>query len=199
MIGVVDYGAGNLRSVANALERLGLDYLICRQPREVELADRLVLPGVGHFGSAASNLAASGLRDAIRRHALGGRPLLGICLGLQLLLESSEEAPAARGLELFGGTSTRLRTRRVPHMGWNLVRPRRRDDGSIPPSAPAHFYFAHGFAVRPDDDSLVVAHTCQDDRSIPAIVGRDRLWGVQFHPEKSGRAGLELMRRFASC
>jgi glutamine amidotransferase len=198
MIGVVDYGAGNLGSVANALERLGLEFTICRSPRELRRAERVLLPGVGHFGPAMQRLDESGLGDAVRNMAEGGTPLLGICLGLQLLFETSDEAPGKRGLGLLPGRTVPLEARRVPQMGWNRVEWK----GDCPLSdggMPAFFYFAHSYVARLADDAHCLGTVDIEERDVPVVVGRGRTWGVQFHPEKSGPAGLSLLERFARC
>ncbi|MCC7294096.1 MAG: imidazole glycerol phosphate synthase subunit HisH [Phycisphaerales bacterium] len=196
MIGVIDYGAGNMQSVVNALEHIGAPHRVCRAPHDVQGVERLILPGVGHFGPAASHLERTGLRGAILDFAACARPMLGICLGLQLLFESSEESPGTPGLGLLPGAVVRLRTRPCPHMGWNRVRPLR-------PCAllrePTDFYFAHSFMalIREAEDLAAVAQ--QEDWEIAAVVQRGALHGVQFHPEKSSDAGLALLRSFAAC
>jgi glutamine amidotransferase len=198
VIGVVDYGAGNLRSVTNALEHLGVPFEICATADRIDRVERVVLPGVGHFGAAARTLAASGMHAALRRAAGARRPLLGICLGMQLLLDGSAEAPGAPGLGLLGGRSVRLETRTVPHMGWNGVR----WGGSTPIAAAAedgHYYFAHSYAAEPADPRDVVAFTEIEGRAIPSAIGRERFLGVQFHPEKSGELGLALLEAFCRC
>jgi len=189
VIGVVDYGVGNLQSVVNALDRLSLPYAVCRRPEEVAAADRLLLPGVGHFGAAARAIEANGVAAALREAALAGKPLVGICLGMQLLLEGSDEAPGARGLGLLPGKSVALEAKRVPHMGWNLVRWNGRRD---------HYYFAHGFVAAPRPEH-VVATTELEGTELPAAIGRDRIVGVQFHPEKSGDRGLALLEELCRC
>lgn len=198
MIGVVDYGAGNLGSVANALDRLGLDFSVCRSPRELRRTERILLPGVGHFGPAMRRLAECGLDDEVRHMATEGKPLLGICLGLQLLFETSDEAPGLPGLALLPGRSVRLEARRVPQMGWNRVE--WRDDCPLSASSePDYFYFAHSYVARLADDGDCLGTVEIDERDVPVVVGRGRTWGVQFHPEKSGPVGLSLLERFAQC
>lgn len=197
MIGIVDYGAGNLASVANALDRLGRRWRTCVAPPDLAGADRLILPGVGHFGAAAARLAASGVGEALRGAVDRGVPLLGICLGLHLLFERSAEAPGVSGLGILPGEVAALEARRVPHMGWNLVTPRRAA-GAVAPRAPEHMYFAHGFVAAPAHDRQVLASVKLDGRDWPAMVGRGRVVAVQFHPERSGPAGLALLGRFAS-
>jgi len=188
-VALFDYGTGNLHSLAKALERGGARVRIA-DPATALDADALVLPGVGAFGVAADRLApaAPSIRDAVAV----GFPVLGICLGMQLLFDASEEGPG-EGLGVVPGRVRRLQARRVPHMGWNLVEPVTGDpllDGSL------EAYFANSYVCEPEADGAVVATTTYEDRPFTAAVRRDRAWGVQFHPEKSGRAGLALLERF---
>ena len=181
---VFDYGAGNLHSLLRALAAVGVEARVDTDPaRSVEDTRLLVLPGVGAFGSAAARLAPG--RDAMRRALDGGLPCLGICLGMQLLFDASEEGAGA-GLGFVGGQVTRLRTRRCPHIGWTRV------DGF------SEMYFAHGYACRPTDATVVTAWAQHDDERVAAIVRRGRTVGVQFHPEKSSAAGLALLRGLVS-
>lgn len=196
MIGVIDYGAGNMQSVVNALDHIGAAHRICRRPDDVKGVERLILPGVGHFGPAASHLERTGLRGAILDIAAASRPLLGICLGMQLFFESSEESPGTPGLGLLPGAVVRLRTRPCPHMGWNRVQPMR---PSPLLSEPADFYFAHSYAAAVREAQDLAAVSQQEDWEIAAVVQRGALHGVQFHPEKSSDAGLALLRSFAAC
>lgn len=198
MIGVVDYGAGNLQSVVNALDRLELASAICREPGDLERVERILLPGVGHFGAAARRLDASGMARAIVRRVRDSRtPLLGICLGLQLLLDGSDEAPTARGLGLIPGRAERMRARVVPHMGWNRVcwaegAPAAASDGD-------YFYFAHEYVARPLDAAHALATVDVENDEVVVAIGEGAVLGVQFHPEKSDRAGLELLAGFGRC
>jgi glutamine amidotransferase len=198
MIGVIDYGAGNLQSVTNALQHLGLPTRSCETPDDLSRVDRLVLPGVGQFGAAVRRLAGDGLDEAILERVRAGVPLLGICLGLQLLFRQSDEATGLPGLELLPGRTVRIEAKIVPHMGWNRVTVTR-PCPLIDEDEASYFYFAHSYVAHLDWPELLVGTTALDGREIPAIVGRDRIWGVQFHPEKSGAAGLALLRRFAEC
>ena len=195
MIGLVDYGAGNMRSVANALDHLGLPFEVCETPADLGRALRIVLPGVGHFGTAARRLSEVGMLEALRAQVEAGKPLLGICLGLQLLFAGSDEAPGEPGLGLLPGRTVRLEARRVPHMGWSRVVLER----PFPLAEEGYYYFAHGYVARVDSPEHLVGTVTIDGRSVPAVVGRDGLWGVQFHPEKSGEAGLALLAGFARC
>ncbi len=195
MIAIVDYGAGNLRSVQNALARIGAPACVVSDPQALMDASKLILPGVGHFGPMMRALDQLRLREALVRRVADGIPLLGICLGMQALYAGSEEAPGAAGLGLLPGVARRFGpSLRVPHMGWNSVEtvgPSRLlpDAGASP-----YYYFANSYyAPRGPDTSGVCAY----GESFAAAVERGNVCGVQFHPEKSGAAGLQLLRRFA--
>jgi len=197
MITVVNYGAGNLRSVANTLEELGAAYEITQNPEAVDAARAIILPGVGHFGQMMDALDRLRLRDPLVRKARAGVPLLGICLGLQAMFEASDEAPEQKGLSLFRGTVRRFPPGvRCPHMGWNTVcrvKPSRLLDGL---REPAYFYFAHSYCCPPGPHAAAV---CDYGVEFCAALEQDNVFGVQFHPEKSGPAGLEVMRRFLAA
>lgn len=199
MIGVVDYGAGNLLSVTNALDALDVAWAHVGEPRALAECARIVLPGVGHFAAAAEQLVRSGLDDALRAAVEKGQPLFGVCLGAQLLFETSEEAPGVAGLGIIGGRVERLKTRTVPHMGWNRVTATRGGQLFEPAEEPAYFYFAHSFVCAPRAHADVAAEASCDDQTFCVAVERGNVLGVQFHPEKSGPAGLALLRRFATC
>lgn len=196
---VVDMGMGNLRSVMRALARAGVQATLTGDPEAVRAADRVVVPGQGGFGGCAQALRG-GLGDALREHIAAGRPYLGICLGMQVLFESSEEAPGEAGLGVFEGAVKRVvpgddpdepgRRLKVPHMGWNQVRGRH----ALLPEL-EWFYFVHSFACVPRDAELTVGEA---DYGVPicAAVARDNVFACQFHPEKSQRAGERLLSQF---
>ena len=198
MIAVIDYGRGNLGSVENALERLGMRAVVTQDPRVVEDARALVLPGDGAFHDAMSNLQSLGLLEPLKAALDEGRPFLGICLGYQLLFTESEEFGQGKGLDVIPGTVRRFPGGlKVPHMGWNAVEHRgdlRIFDG-IPSGA--HFYFVHSYYPSATDPSLPAA-TCTYGVTFPAAVGRGTLFATQFHPEKSQRWGLKLLENFAA-
>lgn len=190
-IALIDYGTGNLHSLVKALERGGAQVRVEQQLDRALLADAIVLPGVGAFGAAAAQL---GPDVAALQHALGeGKPCLGICLGMQLLFERSEEG-LGPGLSVLGGHVRRLRAPRLPHIGWNQVI--MVEDPLFAGLSDLVAYFANGFAAAPSDASDVIAWTQYGSDRFPAAVRRGRVWGVQFHPEKSGPAGLQLIRNF---
>jgi glutamine amidotransferase len=195
---VIDYGMGNRRSVEKALEHVGARTAITSDHDELRAADGLVLPGVGAFPQAMRNLEQLGLRDVILEIVERGTPLLGICLGMQLLLDSSEEMGGAAGLGLIHGEVTRLQAGglRIPHIGWNVVRIERASSltDELPPGGCA-FYHVHSFAARPSDPEAVVGTTEYGER-FPTIVARENVFGVQFHPEKSSRNGLSMLHDF---
>jgi glutamine amidotransferase len=197
-IAVIDYRMGNRRSVEKALERVGASAAITADHDELRAADGLVLPGVGAFPQAMRNLEALGLPDLIRGLVADGVPLLGICLGMQLLFDDSDELGRGDGLGLIPGTVTRLQTGglRVPHIGWNEVRFERPSPLTADlPGAGAPFYHVHSYAARPSDPDTVLGTTEYGER-FATIVSHGSVSGVQFHPEKSSRDGLRMLDAF---
>lgn len=191
MIAIIDYGAGNQRSIQRALEAAGAATRITGDPDAVTAADRVVLPGVGNAAAAMTRLKATGLADAVSQTASSGKPLLGVCLGMQLLFGDQEEGPT-NGLGLLDGNVSALPpTLKVPQMGWNKAT--FRTGTPLEDTAPTYFYFVHSYIVNPDDPAEIVAETDYGIR-FPSIVARDNVWGFQFHPEKSGTDGLRLVR-----
>ena len=198
MIAVIDYGRGNLGSVENALGRLGMRAMVTEDPRVIEDARALVLPGDGAFHDAMANLQARGLLEPIRTALDEGRPFLGICLGYQLLFTESEEFGQGKGLDVLSGVVRRFPGGlKVPHMGWNSVE--HTGDLAIFDGVPsgAHFYFVHSYYPTTSETSLATA-TCTYGVTFPAAVGRGSLFATQFHPEKSQRWGLRLLENFAA-
>jgi glutamine amidotransferase len=194
-VAVLDLGTGNLHSLAKAIAVAGATVSIEANPARALAAEALVLPGVGHFGAAARRLTR--WRKAIRDAISDGLPCLGICLGMQLLFEWSEEGPGP-GLGVLTGHVRRLRTRRVPHMGWNTVEPVGSDPLFREP-APLVAYYANSYVAEPVDRGAVIAWTEYEGQQFPAAVRQGTVWGVQFHPEKSGGAGLEVLRNFVAA
>jgi glutamine amidotransferase len=202
VIAVVDYGVNNLRSVVRALEAGGHRAALTREPDEVRTAERVLVPGVGNFGQGTRNLADAGLGEAVREAAGAGRPVMGICLGLQLLFETSEEAADARGLGLLPGRVRRfVTTLHVPHVGWarvDLTEAGRAHPmlGPLFAGEPRFFYHVHSYhpSELPAD---AVLGTGEYGEEFPTLVGQGTVIGAQFHPEKSQRAGIELLDAFA--
>lgn len=194
MIGIIDYGAGNLRSVQNTLAEIGAAYRLVHTPEQLRASSKIILPGVGHFGQMMRALDMMQLLEPICRNIQDGVPFLGICLGLQALFEKSEEAPEVAGLGLIPGTVRRFRgDLRVPHMGWNEIHPRPgsalcRNLGPKP-----YMYFAHSY-YGPLVEST--AATCTYGVEYTAVLESANVFGVQFHPEKSGPLGLRVMKNF---
>jgi len=192
MISILDYGAGNLRSVENTLAEIGADYELVRDRGGLERASKIILPGVGHFGQMMRAFDAMDVRDALLDRIRAGVPFLGICLGLQALFQMSDEAPDERGLGLFEGTIRRFSSSaRVPHMGWNQItaRPGSKLVGDMHP----YLYFAHSYyaPLHP-----ATAATCTYTLEYTAVLECGNVYGVQFHPEKSGPLGLRIVRTF---
>ncbi len=182
MIAVIDYGAGNLKSVCNALAVLGARFFVTSEPAGLDRGSAILLPGVGHFGQMMQALDAAQLTDPLRRRLRGGTPYLGICLGLQALFESSDEAPDTRGLGLLPGVVRRfpIGEEKVPHMGWTAVEPGGR-----------MYYFAHSYYVPAEAEGS--AGLARHGFPFTAILRRGNLCGSQFHPEKSSAAGLQFV------
>ncbi len=196
MIAIIDYGAGNIRSIEKALEHVGASVQITDEPDTVNKAQAIVLPGVGSGGAAMSRMTERGLDDAIREATQQGKPFLGICLGMQLLADHHAEGEVD-GLSLFPGEVRRIPYGpKIPHMCWNQVKPQHTALAifdNIPQDA--YFYFAHSYYVEPQDSQGVAAVT---DYGSPfcSVIVTERVWGTQFHPEKSGSAGLQLLQNF---
>lgn len=202
MIAVVDYGLGNLGSILNMLRKLGVPARVTSLPDEIAAADKLVLPGVGSFDSGMAALEERGLVPALNRRVIDeGTPLLGLCLGMQLMTRGSEEGRRP-GLGWIDATTVRFRFGAegprlpVPHMGWNSVRVERRAPVLASLPDPARFYFVHSYHLACVSPETVLATACYG-YDFPAVVGRDNLVGTQFHPEKSHRYGMALLRSFA--
>lgn len=199
VVTVVDYGMGNLFSVRRAFEQVGATVAIASTPAEVLAAHRLVLPGVGAFADGMAELRKRDLVESIRSHANAQKPFLGICLGMQMLMSGSEEFGAHEGLGIIPGQGVVIppdtgagHIRKIPHIGWNRI-------WSASGNADAHgvekvFYFVHSFAVKPDNDDHCLAYCTYDGLKIAAVIGSGFTTGCQFHPEKSGKAGLLFLR-----
>jgi glutamine amidotransferase len=198
-VAIIDYGVGNLRSVAKAFEAVGCEAVVSADARVLRAAKRLVLPGVGAFGACMKALGERGFDEVVRERAREGTPLLGVCVGMQMLFEESEEFGPTRGLGLLGGRVRRFsRELLVPQTGWNQVA---RSSGAHPLlegiEEGAFFYFVHSFYCEPEEREVVRAETEYGAR-YASVVAREAVCGVQFHPEKSQAAGLRLLRNFAA-
>jgi len=193
-IAIIDYGAGNLRSVANTLEEIGAEYQVLTAPEGIEAFDKIIMPGVGHFGQMMRALDERRLRPAVLERIDAGITLLGICIGLQCMFDGSEEAPDQQGLHLFPGTVTRFPTdARVPHMGWNSLD--RIKDCKLLEGLGDHpyVYFAHSYHAPLCDSTSA---TCTYVYPYTAVLQRNNVYAVQFHPERSGPTGIQVMRNF---
>lgn len=198
MIAIIDYDAGNIKSVEKALQYLGEETVITRAAEEILGADGVILPGVGAFGDAMGKLRTYGLDEVIRKCVSQGTPFLGICLGLQLLFESSEESPGVEGLHILDGRIVRFPAKeglKIPQIGWNSLqfpRPSRLLEGI---SDNAYVYFVHSYYLRAADEGIVAA-TAEYGVTVHAAVEKDNVFACQFHPEKSSEVGLRILRNF---
>ena len=208
MITIVDYGMGNLRSVHKGFERVGFPAVVTQDPDSIRKASGLVVPGVGAFKKAMENLAELGLVEPIKEFIAGGRPFLGICLGLQLLFSESEEFGVQSGLGIFTGRVVRFpfsnpgsppsrNSLKVPHMGWNAVQIKRRVPALEGIEEGAYFYFVHSYYPVPKDQDLVATTTDYGGEFVSSI-SRGNLFACQFHPEKSQTVGLKILRNFGA-
>ncbi len=201
MISIVDYGMGNLRSVSKAFETQGYAVKVTSNARDIGDANGLVLPGVGAFGECMANLERHGLVEPIKEYINSGRPFLGICLGFQILFEDSEESPGVNGMGLLKGKVVRFpdfgeKRIKVPQMGWNRIN--FETGSSVLNNIPegSWFYFVHSYYVRPEDNGLNII-TSNYGIEFAAAVEKDNIFACQFHPEKSGQQGLNLVKNFA--
>jgi imidazole glycerol phosphate synthase glutamine amidotransferase subunit len=194
MIAIFDYGAGNLRSVQNTLGELGCNYTLVRDAAGLQSATKILLPGVGHFGQMMRALDKLGVRETLVERIAAGVPFLGICLGMQALFETSEEAPEVRGLGIYPGTVQRFPTdARVPHMGWNELEVRPTSKLVRDLNARPYVYFAHSYYV---PENPRASATCTYELTYTAVLESANVYGVQFHPEKSGPVGLKIVNNF---
>ncbi|QNK57486.1 imidazole glycerol phosphate synthase subunit HisH [Paenibacillus sp. PAMC21692] len=196
MIAIIDYGMGNLHSVSKAVERLGYEAIVTADPETIVEAEGAILPGVGAFGDAVQNLRNTKLDDVVKFYAESGKPLLGICLGMQLLFGESEEYGRNEGLNLLPGRVIRFNgSYKIPHMGWNKLQFRQTESPLLRGLEEGHVYFVHSFHAKPEQASDLLA-TTDYNGDVTAIVGRNNVYGMQFHPEKSGELGMQLLDNF---
>lgn len=199
MIAIINYGMGNLRSVQAGLEYAGQKALVTDDPKKIADAPAVVLPGVGAFCDAISRLRETGLGDAFREAVGSGKPCLGICLGLQLLFSESEEGGLYRGLDIMQGRVIRFSNRlKVPHIGWNQINIKK-PESPIFQGVPdgSHMYFVHSYYVQPSDPDVIAA-TTDYGIDFTSMIAKDNLFATQFHPEKSQKIGLQLLRNFGA-
>lgn len=200
MIAIIDYDAGNIKSVEKALQSLSQQVTVTRDAEAILHADKVILPGVGSFGDAMNKLRQYGLTEVIRQVVLAGTPFLGICLGLQLLFESSEESPGVDGLGILKGKIVRIPEKegiKVPHIGWNSLK--YPNPGKLYAGIPqdSYVYFVHSYYLKAEEEDIVVA-TTEYGVTIHASVEKDNVFACQFHPEKSSETGLAILRNFVN-
>ena len=197
MIAIIDYGVGNLFSVEKAFAAVGEEVKVTGEAEDLQSADKLVLPGVGAFGDCMKNLESTGLIPIILEQISNKKPLLGICVGLQILFEGSEESPNSKGLGVFKGMVRRINAPqlKIPHMGWNAVSTHSNLFEGLKENP--YFYFVHSYHAVPEDRSLITA-TTEYGETLTAAVARDNIYATQFHPEKSGDVGLQLLKNFVN-
>ena len=196
MIILIDYGVGNLYSVAKAAAYVGGDVKISSSAEDIRRAEKIILPGVGAFGDCMKNLEATGLIPTIKQEIFSGKPILGICVGLQILFAASEESPCVDGLKIFDGQIKKIRAGnlKIPHMGWNSVK-----FGSAKLfaglSGEPYFYFVHSYHAAPEDKKIIAATTSYGEE-VTAAIEFENIFATQFHPEKSGDVGLQVLKNF---
>ena len=206
-VGILDYGVGNIRSVFNAIAKIGADPVMLSDPKQVDSYSHIIAPGVGSFGYVVERFTEQGFMDVVNRYLEKDRYYLGICVGMQMLFNGSEESPNAGGLNVLDGGVEKIKTGvsssdfslKLPYIGWsNLqVNPERADSLLLQGIDPAaRFYFVHSYFARPTSKSQLIASTEYGDNQIASLVGKDNIYGTQFHPERSGEFGLKLLANF---
>lgn len=200
MIAIIDYGAGNLQSVKKAFDFIGAESVITDNPEVINACDRVLLPGVGSFGDAMDSMAKNGLVETVKQNALSGKPFLGICLGLQLLFEESEESPGVKGLGIFKGKIKKFSPDmglKIPHIGWNSLEIKQNDTLFKDVPEDAYVYFVHSYYLHAEDENDIATIT-NYGIDFHSAVGKNNIFATQFHPEKSGDVGLQILKNFAS-
>ena len=198
MIAIIDYGAGNLHSVKNALDFLGAENCVTKERQTILSADKVILPGVGSFGDAMDNLCRNGLEDTVKKAAESGKPFLGICLGLHLLFEGSEETPNVKGLGIFKGNVVKIPKKdklKIPHMGWNSLELPKESKILENIGDEPFVYFVHSYYIKPEDEGLISAYT-EYGSKLGVAIEKDNIFATQFHPEKSGKIGMQILKNF---
>jgi glutamine amidotransferase len=199
MIAIIDYGAGNLQSVKKAFDFIGAESVVTDNPETINACDKILLPGVGSFGDAMDSMTKKGLVDTVKENALSGKPFLGICLGLQLLFEESEESPGVKGLGIFKGKIKKFPSDmglKIPHIGWNSLEIKQKDTlfKGIPENA--YVYFVHSYYLHAEDENDIATIT-NYGIDFHSAVGKNNVFATQFHPEKSGNTGLSILKAFS--
>ena len=200
MIAIIDYGAGNLQSVKKAFDFIGAESVITDNPETINACDKILLPGVGSFGDAMDSMTQKGLVETVKQNAMSGKPFLGICLGLQLLFEESEESPGVNGLGIFKGKIKKFSPDmglKIPHIGWNSLEIKQK--GTLFKDIPenSYVYFVHSYYLHAEDENEIATVT-NYGIDFHSAVGKNNIFATQFHPEKSGDVGLQILRNFAS-
>lgn len=197
MISIIDYGMGNLKSVENAFKFLGIEAVITRDEKEIKNSKGILLPGVGAFPDAMKNLKEYSLDSIIKEEVKNGKPLLGVCLGMQLLFSKSYEGEECEGLDLITGSVKKLQGNiKIPHIGWNSLEFNREDKLIDELKEESYVYFVHSFFATDMKEEDLLAYSIYGDNKIPALVNRGNVYGAQFHPEKSGDVGLKILEDF---
>jgi len=201
MIAILDYDMGNLRSVSKALEKVGADCRVTRDPKVVAAADKLVVPGVGAFGDCMKNLREYGLEEPAKKFIKTGKPFLGICVGMQILMESSEESPGVSGMGILPGRVVRFSPGtqlKVPHMGWNSLKPAQGKPGKLLKELPepSYVYFVHSYYIEPEQKKKITTAAAEYGVNFTAAIEQDNIHATQFHPEKSQNIGLKILKNF---
>lgn len=199
MIAIIDYGAGNIQSVYKALKYVGCDCIVTNDKNEIMKAEGAILPGVGSFGNSMDNMNKNGITETVREFIKTKKPFLGICLGLQLLFPESEESPGVKGIDIFKGTVTKIpdgEGLKIPHMGWNSIKLLKKDGIFKGIKNNSYVYFVHSYYLNAENKDIVAAQT-EYGVTIDAAVSYENVTATQFHPEKSGEVGLQMLRNFA--
>ena len=199
MIAIIDYGAGNIQSVYKALKYVGCDCIVTNDKDEIMKAEGAILPGVGSFGNSMDNMNENGITETVREFIKTKKPFLGICLGLQLLFPESEESPGVKGIDIFKGTVTKIpdgEGLKIPHMGWNSIKLLKKDGIFKGIKDNSYVYFVHSYYLNAENKGIVAAQT-EYGVTIDAAVSYENVTATQFHPEKSGEVGLQMLRNFA--
>ena len=199
MIAIIDYGAGNIQSVYKALKYVGCDCIVTNDKNEIMKAEGAILPGVGSFGNSMDNMNKNGITETVREFIKTKKPFLGICLGLQLLFPESEESPGVKGIDIFKGTVTKIpdgEGLKIPHMGWNSIKLLKKDGIFKGIKDNSYVYFVHSYYLNAENKDIVAAQT-EYGVTIDADVSYENVTATQFHPERSGEVGLQMLRNFA--